>query len=137
MAGAFSKYLQPRIRRAMPRDRAIAVHEAIADATLIKARKRMHKADAAAAPPPAQPFDYQGRREFFQSWGSELATLNEDELDRFLDKLNPHFCGQGSPEQWCAILDFLRTLRASLWQPAPATHRTNRHAFGHPLHSGW
>jgi hypothetical protein len=135
MVGALHDFLKPRVRRAMPRERVIAVNEAVADATVMKARKKMRKADAAAAaappPPPPEPFDYRGRAEFCRSWDSELDTMDEDELDRFLEKINPHFCGQGSPEQWRAILDFLRTLRASLRQPAPVTQRTNRHAFGY------
>lgn len=121
MAGAFSKYLQPRIKQPMARDKAIAVNEAIKDARLIKTRKKLRRLeDEANAQPvlaPSQPFDRQAFASFCNDWDTEIQTLSEDEQDRLYKQIEPFFAGKilgmnGAPSSICSEQS----------EPRPARH---------------
>lgn len=134
MAGAFSKYLQPRIKQPMARDKAIAVNEAIKDARLIKTRKKLRRLeDEANAQPvlaPSQPFDRQAFASFCNDWDTEIQTLSEDEQDRLYKQIEPFFAGKILGDEWRAIVNMLRAIRAASRAPS-YPQRTNKYAYGY------
>jgi hypothetical protein len=140
----FDEFLRPVRRSTMPRERAVAVVRAEADATLIKAKRRYRQAFAASqiAEEPSQPqeyvpFDLSGFKGFCTVWEAELNSMSEDDREEMYQKIAPFFRGKVAHDEWRELCNVLKAIGVANRPVTPVRQRINPYAFGYPLHSGW
>jgi hypothetical protein len=136
------QFLRPRVATSgvMPRAVVQSIDERIANCkdirrrrTIVQAAKSMAASVEAA---PAQPFDYEGMRSFWRSWADEIDDMPEGDALRIEEAAKAHFGGCQDHAAWREITRGLNERKRARTR-AVAQPRSNPHAFGYPLHSGW
>jgi hypothetical protein len=137
-----AQFLRPRVGTpgVMPRAVVQSIDDRIAICKDIRRRRTITNAAntiaASAVSASSQPFDYEGCRSFWRSWANEIETMPEGDALRIEEAVNAHFSGWGNHAAWRKIMRGLFE-RNRARENAVTPPRTNPHAWGAPLHSGW